>query len=600
MLQSLALIIGIDDYKHYGHLRCAVNDAKAVEDTLKKLRYKTYSLYNNQATRDSYKTYVDSITRELIENKTDVFVFYFAGHGSMHNNEDCLKLHDTECCEGRQYDVLIRNQSIVLKELCNSLRASGDQMNIIIIDACRTDTNDTTRGGDIIIAKEFGKNTTLPYQTFMAFSTSPGAPAKEPKNGEHTKFTAALLDEMMKENQPIETTFKEIRKKIYHGYGEQLPCESSCLVDEFSFNHGQLDPRNIVGFSKDVYDYKHYHSSIIDNYNNVSGKNDVQGLYGFIIRESKSLNEDDAFVLGANLGSLVYTAKDAQSVLNATKLRMLNSNVFKGFLYALYYSDNQNIREENVPKWLLNIFPIITNDEGFLDSFNFINLFDELRSQRLYVLGDKDNKVIDIELKESENYVEYEIYELVSLTCDNNNITDQIKINIDSHTLYDIDTLKNVIRSHIEIPDAMLQIRTSPSRLNNKLISIIPLDKFSPNMITTMIQTYQYKNNKSNAPKPVNSFEHFMEYVNWEELNIEAQEALYDISCNEETIDLGLFYNTKDGEDTILHYRPENVYIKLTPARKRYFPRWLEKTYMNGDDGDTYFAIQKMNDEDSY
>jgi len=35
---------------------------------------------------------------------------------------------------------------------------------------------------------------------------------------------------------------KKVRKNLFRRIGDQLPWENSCLIDNFCFNYGQLDP----------------------------------------------------------------------------------------------------------------------------------------------------------------------------------------------------------------------------------------------------------------------------------------------------------------------------------------------------------------------
>jgi hypothetical protein len=74
-----ALVIGIDQYRHWRPLRCAVNDASSVADVLTRhYGFKTQVLKNADATREKIIKTIDSYS-DL--GPADCLVIYFAGHG---------------------------------------------------------------------------------------------------------------------------------------------------------------------------------------------------------------------------------------------------------------------------------------------------------------------------------------------------------------------------------------------------------------------------------------------------------------------------------------------------------------------------------------
>jgi len=78
--RRVALCVGINNYKYYPGLECAVNDATAMASLLKGLGFDDVTLLTN---RNADK---NNILEELIRikaesHKDDLFVLYFAGHG---------------------------------------------------------------------------------------------------------------------------------------------------------------------------------------------------------------------------------------------------------------------------------------------------------------------------------------------------------------------------------------------------------------------------------------------------------------------------------------------------------------------------------------
>lgn len=94
--------------------------------------------------------------------------------------------------------------------------------------------------------------------------------------------------------------------------------------------------------------------------------------------------------------------------------------------------------------------------------------------------------------------------------------------------------------------------------------------------------------------KKVENFEEFMSYVDWDDMEIEEKRGLYDV-VSEELFDLGRFRLTYDNTEKgyVLYDTTTDVEMHLTPDQKQYFPRWLEKHYMKGVDGEAYFALEE-------
>lgn len=178
ILKCLAWVIGINKYMYYPDLHAAVNDATEFADKLEQLGYSVVrSIDDGHNQEGTYKHVLEKqqiFLDKILEDKVDVALVYFAGHGLMINKEDCLILSDTDSC--KDGIVKARGNSINLNELCKDMNANGDQMNLLIMDACRVKAeNDRGWAGN----DGFGSYTKLPFQSFFAFSTSPETSASD-------------------------------------------------------------------------------------------------------------------------------------------------------------------------------------------------------------------------------------------------------------------------------------------------------------------------------------------------------------------------------------------------------------------------------------
>lgn len=295
-MKSIALVIGVNEYESFDELYAAVNDADSIAKKLSGLKFNTELCLNIKY--DDYLVKFGEFINE-IQNGYDVALFYFAGHGAMVNRSDCLFLNDTPDVSTHG-GIPSKGKSIIVNDVCEQMRGAGDQINIVIIDACRTEKS---RGSYLPIS-EFGRNIKLPFQTFIAYSTSPGCPAKDGKI--HSPYTEALLKHMDREQQQIELMFKEVRKELFKGIGNQMPWEHSSLIDHFAFNHGQCSPYYGAPYSQQAYEDATFIASsaevmaIIEEFKSYNVYQQRVALHKFKSIKNK-LDKNEKFVVGRNI-----------------------------------------------------------------------------------------------------------------------------------------------------------------------------------------------------------------------------------------------------------------------------------------------------------
>ena len=364
--RCVALCIGINDYEddYFHTLKNAESDAHSVAGKLTEIKYEVIELIGN-VKYDDYLNKFGAFSKILYDN-IDVAIIYIAGHGFMANGSDCVALKDTPCPQGPNGDTPAKGKSIVIKNLCDDLRAAGNQINIIIIDACRKEINTVWRGGGY--TKPFGQNTTIPFQTYIAFATSPGAGAKDGVS-EHSPYTAALLEEMSVLNQPIESTFKKVRQQLFKEIGDQLPWEHSCLIDEFSFNYGQLSPYYDKMYSEECYNRNSFvptNELIGEIYSLLNQLDNDANAHGItlLLRNKSSFSKEIIFLMGRIIS--MYMTKGSGFLfewLRPTNLKLFTNNnenhLFNGILYEMYFDEHGIMRKRMSTNYgLLNMIEI--------------------------------------------------------------------------------------------------------------------------------------------------------------------------------------------------------------------------------------------------
>lgn len=490
-MEGVALVIGINHYENYVDLSHAEADANAVANNLDDLNYKVFRLIGIGASYVSYSEAYKNLLSYIENEKPDVVILYFAGHGMMINASDCLMLQDSPDVQDNS-GIPTKRESIVISDFCQEMREIGDQKTIVIADACRNNVKFNVRGP--VANKDFGRNSSVPYQTFIAYSTSPGAPAYDGTNG-HSKYTEALLTEMMVDYQPIEITFKNVRSKIYKKSGDQLPWENSCLVDNFCFNHGQLSAYYGRPYTADCYVYRNYTSSNV-NYLFLSGMlQNKRVLIGTFVTLRTSLSKEEKFVVGRLVVSLLdgnpeqYKKILSYGILKYYTEHYGENHLLNGILYELYFDSSDEFRRDSRPSLqLLNtVYKLLSTFREFSPSIRFLH--DSLKDRKIsipYVMGQE--KVA------------------VTIYVENTYITDETgkdiysikKIHIEGHEYVvkynDVDTLMlnrvqfhSLLSEQLGVPLAAMRLTYSKRVGENAMIWLFEISDFEEQLTRKLI-----------------------------------------------------------------------------------------------------------------
>lgn len=124
-----ALVIGNDSYEAVPALNKAVNDAKAIANTLEDAEFKV-TLLQDATYRDIVKS-VDSFARKLKQD--DVAVFFFAGHGVQLGSGNFILPVDVDATN----QSMVERTSYSLDDITFLLGKQKSGFQLIIVDACR-------------------------------------------------------------------------------------------------------------------------------------------------------------------------------------------------------------------------------------------------------------------------------------------------------------------------------------------------------------------------------------------------------------------------------------------------------------------------------
>lgn len=148
--ESWAVVIGIDEYKKWPHLRYAVNDAAGIRDVLvNRFGFKTQNVFmlaNGEATREAILSlFTDKLSNpDLVKREDRVFVF-FAGHGAtrkLASGRDLGYIIPVDA-DTRNYP----SQSISMTDIQDAAESIPAKHLLFVMDSCYSGLAFTRGGG---------------------------------------------------------------------------------------------------------------------------------------------------------------------------------------------------------------------------------------------------------------------------------------------------------------------------------------------------------------------------------------------------------------------------------------------------------------------
>lgn len=219
----LALVVGNSDYAT-GPLKNPVNDAQEMASALKDAHFQVI-LLNNATKRE-----MDQALRQfgdLLAIRKGVGLFYFSGHGMQIDGENYLIPIDATL-ERRDE---VKYQTIYADQVLAKMTDAGSSVNIIILDACRTNPYRAfSRSPALGLAQIAAAKGTL-----IAYATAPNTVASD-GNGQNSPYTKHLVQAIRKPGMPVELTFKSVIQRVeQETAGHQIPWYQSSLAGYFTF-----------------------------------------------------------------------------------------------------------------------------------------------------------------------------------------------------------------------------------------------------------------------------------------------------------------------------------------------------------------------------
>jgi hypothetical protein len=218
----VAFIIGNGGYPKSLALKNPLNDATAIEKQLSNLGFETKSY------KDLKVAEVSGLRQQMesrIKRNTVMF-FYYAGHGVQIEGRNYLLPVDATLNDGDKAS----QESLYLGDVLHAIERMRPKIAVVILDACRDNPFKDQKNSSA--AKQGLARVDPPTSTVVFYATRPGGTAQD-GDDENGVFTKALLQEIVKPEQPLEVLFRRVSNAVYkNSKGEQEPWVEGVIREE--------------------------------------------------------------------------------------------------------------------------------------------------------------------------------------------------------------------------------------------------------------------------------------------------------------------------------------------------------------------------------
>jgi uncharacterized caspase-like protein len=222
----VALIIGNSTYeKPDMRLPNPANDAAAIARVLKADGFETIVKLNVK--RSEFYHAVDEFGSKISRDPHAVGLFYYAGHAVQADGVNYLIPVDADI----QAQTDLEPNAFDVSRVLRSMKGAQNEMNIIILDACRNNPLPKTRGMDRGLARM-----EAPSGTFIAYAAGPGQTAQDGAPGTNGVFTGEVIKAMSEPGLQVEQVFKKVIVGVKADTkGAQTPWMETSLQGDFYF-----------------------------------------------------------------------------------------------------------------------------------------------------------------------------------------------------------------------------------------------------------------------------------------------------------------------------------------------------------------------------
>jgi|SRR5580704_2680293 hypothetical protein len=206
--RRVALVIGNSAYQNVPSLPNPARDARAMADMFRKVGFDVVSAQYDIGNLD-LKRAIRQFEDAAVD--ADIAVVYYAGHGIEINGVNYLIPVDAKLASDRDAE----DEAVTLERLIGALDGAT-RLRLVILDACRDSPfvrtmkqQRQTRG----ISGGLGAAEPRSINTLIAYAAKAGSVATD-GNGDHSPFTAALLNNLFTPGLDIRLAFGRVRDEV--------------------------------------------------------------------------------------------------------------------------------------------------------------------------------------------------------------------------------------------------------------------------------------------------------------------------------------------------------------------------------------------------
>jgi len=236
--KRVALVVGNAAYENVTPLANPVNDGRAIAEALRRLGFVVIEAVDQD--KSGMQLLLREFARELQD--ADTSLFFYAGHGLQVQRRNYLVPIDATL----ESEIDLPFEAVAVDVVLDLMEQTTPRR-LVFLDACRD--NPLARR----LARSAGKTRSLGVGrglarmnnrvgTLIAFATEPDKVALDGDDG-HSPFTSALLEHIETPGLEIRQMLSRVRGTVIDNTGgEQLPLDTSALVDDFYFSVPQQEP----------------------------------------------------------------------------------------------------------------------------------------------------------------------------------------------------------------------------------------------------------------------------------------------------------------------------------------------------------------------
>ena len=228
----VAFIIGNGGYPKSLALKNPLNDATAIQKQLSNLGFETKSY------KDLKVAEVSGLRQQMESRikRNSVLFFYYAGHGVQIDGRNYLLPVDASVNDGEKAS----KESLYLGDVLHAIERMRPKIAVVILDACRDNPFKDQKNSQA--AKQGLARVDPPTSTVVFYATRPGGTAQD-GDDENGVFTKALLQEIVKPEQPLEVLFRRVSNAVYkNSKGEQEPWVEGVIREEIVLTRQDAAP----------------------------------------------------------------------------------------------------------------------------------------------------------------------------------------------------------------------------------------------------------------------------------------------------------------------------------------------------------------------